>query len=89
MQRITFTREQVEAVYDEVDRRLECDLFSGYFYDKLGQFDEDEFKGYRNAMLQGVYSVLMSLATNWSDVRCFMIDPIEEKRYWAELGYEE
>lgn len=89
MQKITFTMEQVEAVYDEVDRRLQSDISCGYFYDENENFNELEFKEYRKAMLQGVYSALMSLANNWSDVRCYMIDPIEEKRYWSELGYGE
>ena len=89
MQKITFTREQVEAVYDEVDRRMQSDLRCGYFYDENGHFQECEFEEYRKAMLQGVYSALMSLASNWSDVRCYMVDPIEEKRYWSKLGYDE
>mgnify|MGYP003295682377 CR=1 FL=1 len=89
MDRITFTREQVEAVYNEVDRRLASDVRNGYFYNENGEFDKFEFDEYRKAMLQGVYSALMSLASNWSDVRITMIDPIEDKRYWTELGYED
>lgn len=89
MDKIRFTEEQVEAVYDEVDRRLRSDITCGYFYDRNGHFDECEFKEYRNAMLQGVYSVLMSLSSNWSDVVCYMINPIENQRYWAEESLDE
>ena len=87
--KIAYTREQVEAVYDEVDRRLEMDIRDGYFYNKQGNFQDAEYKDYRAAMLQGVYSALMATASNWSEVVTSMIVPIEERRYWAELGYED
>lgn len=75
MSKIKFTREDVERVYDEVERRLEVDKACGAFT------NEAEIRECRNAMLQGVYGTLMTLASNWSDVRCKMIDPIEEERY--------
>ena len=81
--RITFTLEDVTRVYDEVDRRIESDRM-------LGLFETDgEIKEYRKAMMQGVYGTLMVLADNWSEVRCRMIDRIEDERHWIELGYEE
>lgn len=89
MDKIRFTEEQVEAVYDEVDRRLQSDIADGYFYDRNGHFDECGFEEYRSAMLQGVYSALMSLSNNWSDVVCYMINPIENQRYWTEESLDE
>lgn len=78
--KINFTQEQVKAVYDEVDRRIELDI-------KDGDFKwESEIVEYRKAMLQGVYSVLMSLAPNrnWQDTT-WWIQEEEEKRYGNEL----
>lgn len=83
MGKVRFTREDIERVYDEIDRRIDADKACGLFT------NESEIKEYRNAMMQGVYGTLMALASNWSDVRCTMIDPIEEVRYWNELGYKD
>ena len=80
MQKINFTQEQVEAVYDEIDRRIDFML-------KNGEFKwEAEIVEYRKAMFQGAYSVLMSLAPNrnWQDTT-WWIHEEEEKRYGDEL----
>ena len=58
-----YTKEQVNAIYDETERRLYMMICDDSF--------EDEFarREYENAMLQGVYSALMVTASNWPDVR--------------------
>lgn len=78
-----FTKQEIEAVYAEVERRIESDVRDGAFE------NQDEINEYRKAMLQGVYSALMVLSKDWSAVVTHMIDPIEEDLYWKRLGYEE
>ena len=77
-----FTKEDVERVYDEVERRIQIDVRDDCFD------TQDEIIEYRNAMLQGVYGTLMVLASNWPDVRS-MTDVIEEAWHWKFLGYPE
>lgn len=57
-----YTREQIEAVYEEAGRRMYLEARDGTFED---DFDRRE---YRKAMLQGVYSALIATATNWPEV---------------------
>lgn len=67
--------DDIERVYAEVDRRIDIDTKEGGFC------SIDEIEEYRRAMVQGVYGTLMVLSSNWPDVRCSMIDKIEEMRW--------
>lgn len=68
MERIKFEKEQVRAIYDEVDRRLRNDARDVNEYELIQE---------RRAMLQGVYSVFCAVASNWPDV-CEWTDELEE-----------
>lgn len=57
-----YTKEQVKAIYDEIERRLYQMVFDHSFEDEFEQ------REYQKAMLQGVYSALMDTADNWSEV---------------------
>lgn len=83
MKKVEITREQVEAIYAEVERRIESDVRDGAFE------NQDEINEYRKAMFQGLYSALIVLSNNWSEVVTRMIDPVEEDLYWKRLGYED
>lgn len=74
MEKIKFERPQIEAIYDEVDRRL-CPLI------QTDNFTHEELRDERCAMMQGVYSALSACASNWPEVRQW-IDEIEDKRNW-------
>lgn len=74
----------VEDVFDEVDRRMEVEMKEGGF----AGCTQDEVNEYYNAMLQGVYSVLIVLAKDWPAV-ARMCDSEEERRRWKRLGYPE
>lgn len=70
MKGIKFEKDQIQAVYDEVARRMQ------QFY--TDEYTEREAEEEHRAMRQGVYSVLSSLAINWPEVRCWT-DEIEAK----------
>lgn len=74
---MTFTMEQLNQVFDEMERRLSVDIDNGVLR------TDREIRYARNDMLQGVYGTLMVLADNWSDVRQ-MIDRIEIERCYDE-----
>ena len=78
-----FVKSEIEAVYAEVERRIQNDVRDGAF-----EF-QHEIDEYRKAMLQGVYSALIVLSKDWSNVVTQMIDPIEEDLRWKRIGYEE
>ena len=61
-----FTREDIHNVYNEMKRRIE--------HIKYGLNTEDEIIEYKKAMLQGTYSTLMVLSSNWADVLSWMFD---------------
>lgn len=65
--------EHVQKAYNEVERRLELDISYGALP------TEYEYIERRNAMLQGVYSVLMMLSDNWPETRSFC-DRVEQER---------
>lgn len=77
MTKIDYKREDIERIYDEVDRRIEMEIKDGGFK------YISEVVEYRKAMLQGVYSTLMVTAKDWPQV-VFWTDQIEE-RYHADL----
>ena len=66
---IKFEKDQIQAVYDEVARRMQ------QFY--TDEYTEREAEEEHRAMRQGVYSALSSLAINWPEVR-YWIDEIED-----------
>lgn len=70
-----YTKEQIEAVYDEVSRRLTQMAADDDFED---YFDRKE---YQKAMLQGVYSALIATATNWPEAEKWCCEA-EEKLGW-------
>lgn len=72
MKGIIFDRGQIEAIYDEVDRRMQAFIDDDYY-------TEAEINEERRAMMQGVYSVLSTLAGNWPEVRHWT-DKIEAER---------
>lgn len=74
MERIKFEKEQINGIYDEVDRRMLMAINGDCFE------NEYEIMGERRAMHQGVYSVLSVLAINWPDVRNWT-DEIESQLY--------
>lgn len=69
---IKFDKEQIKAIYDEVERRM-CGLTEDDYFTEKEIIDE------RRAMMQGVYSVLSVTASNWPEVRHWT-DEIEEGR---------
>ena len=75
MLRVSFGAAHVEGVYDEIDRRIEMLIRDG--------LTPDDIKEERKSMLQGVYSTLMTLSSNWPDVRS-CCDREEEKRGYFE-----
>lgn len=61
MKQFEFNKEQIQAVADEVERRMQTyttDLWS-----------EAEIEDIRRTMWQGVYSTLCVMASNWPEVR--------------------
>ena len=59
--RVDFTPNDIEAVYDEIDRRIDTEIRDGDFTDEKGEIHMDAVDDCRADMLQGVYSVLMTL----------------------------
>ena len=68
-----YTKEQVKAIYDEIERRLYQMVFEDSFENDFERLE------YQKAMLQGFYSALMVTASNWLEVRSW-IDEIEAGR---------
>lgn len=62
MKQIVFEKPQIEVIYDEVERRMRAFIDDDYY-------TEAEINEERRAMMQGVYSVLSTLASNWPEVR--------------------
>lgn len=73
---MVFTKQDIKAVYDELDRRIELDMSDGTIPDCI------ELKYTRSDRLQGVYGTLMALATNenWRDI-VWWCEEIERERY--------
>ena len=68
MEKITFTREQVAAAYDEIIRRLNLEITEAdSFLPDLLTKDDIDNNAYH--LVQGLYSVFSSLAANWPEVR--------------------
>lgn len=77
----TLTREDIESVYDELDRRMYVDVKDGTI-----PYSERWIREERASRLQGVYGTLMALVPNrnWQDITTW-IHEIEEKRYGERL----
>lgn len=75
---VTLTKEQVEAVYDELDRRIDIDADWDAMADDASKWIAEE----RKSRLQGVYGTIMAVVpnSNWQDIVRW-IQEIEERRY--------
>ncbi|MBR5279953.1 MAG: hypothetical protein IKU26_03170 [Clostridia bacterium] len=68
MNKITYTREQVAAAYDELKRRINQEVaeypeaYNGY------EMPENVYFETARAMVDGLYSVLMATAANWPEI---------------------
>lgn len=77
MAKHAFTREELELVLDEVDRRLDIEVREAAF--EGNSYTLGEIKELRALIMQGVYGTLMKLASDWSGV-VVMIDELKEGR---------
>ena len=84
---MTLTREDIVKVYDELDRRMELDIYDGTMSDKAGvAYSREWLVGEYEARMQGVYGTLMALVPNdnWCDIVTW-IREIEYERYaWVK-----
>ena len=76
-----YTREDIQSVYDEVERRIQMDIKNGYLTDKDGYIQPETISEYRDTILQGVYATFMILSDDWPNV-CQMCIEEEESRGW-------
>lgn len=82
MEKNIFNKEQIEKVFDEVQRRIEMEVFEARAAGQ--QVTLGDIKDLKADVMQGVYSALMVLCGNWSEV-VPMMDEIERER----SGWEE
>lgn len=75
---VTLTKEQVEAIYDELDRRMDGDIKDGSIPADKPKWIAEE----RKSRLQGVYGTIMAIVpnNNWRDI-VWWIRETERKRY--------
>ena len=78
-----YTREDIHAVYDEVNRRVQCDINDGYLTDEEGYIPAEAIKEYRKTILQGVYATFMMLSDDWPFVRQMCLEE-GENRGWID-----
>lgn len=83
MKRI-YSEADVQAVYDEVDRRIKAGIKDGELAAEDGYTYPEAINSYRLDMLQGVYSVLMVLSSNWPEVRIMCENEEERRGYFTE-----
>lgn len=68
MSKTTYTREQVQAAYDELKRRVNLEVEEyPELYDDQDMPESDYFEMVR-FMTNGLYSVFMATATNWPEI---------------------
>lgn len=81
-QLIVLKREDIERVYDELDRRIKVDIKDGTLPSGRDKWIWEE----RAARLQGVYGTLMVLVpnSNWRQIVQWK-DDIEEERYGSRV----
>lgn len=84
---VNFTPNDIEAVYDEVDRRIDSAIRNGDFTDDEGYIQGKAVNECRYDMLSGVYAALSVLAKNWPSVVA-MCDTEEEQRGYFSTGKE-
>lgn len=74
---VTITKQDVEKIYDELDRRIQLDIEDGTIPNK-DKWIWDE----RASRLQGVYGTMMAIVSNenWQKI-VWWKDDIEEERY--------
>lgn len=87
--RVDFTPNDIEAVYDEVDRRIDSAIRNGDFTDEKGEIHMDAVDDCRADMLQGVYSVLMTLSKDWPSVSQMCSAEEEQRGYFCKDGDSE
>ena len=64
MEKIKFDLEQMEAIYNEADRRIAHLYGEGYLTDSVPELEHD-----MEVFTQGIYAVLYAMADNWPEVR--------------------
>lgn len=87
--RVDFTPNDIEAVYDEIDRRIDAEIRDGDFTDEKGEIHMDAVNDCRADMLQGVYSVLMTLSKEWPSVSQMCSAEEEQRGYFCKDGDSE
>lgn len=87
--RVDFTPNDIEAVYDEADRRIDAEIRDGDFTDEKGEIHMDAVDDCRADMLQGVYSVLMTLSKDWPSVSQMCSAEEEQRGYFCKDGDSE
>lgn len=82
MEKYRFNKEQIEKVFDEVRRRIEITVFEAHADGQTVTLGD--IKDLNADVMQGVYSTLMVLSDNWSEV-VLMMDEIKRERFgWEE-----
>ena len=79
MSRITYTREQVQAAYNELKRRIDGDVFEYPDLHDGRDMPQDVYFDLCYDMTQGLYSAFMATAANWPEI-CQWIPEEETKR---------
>ena len=79
-----YSEADVQAVYDEVDRRINAGIKEGDFTSEDGYIYPETINSYRRDVLQGVYSVLMVLSSNWPEVRIMCENEEERREYFTK-----
>lgn len=84
MIRITYTREQVEAAYDELKRRVEGNVREYPETHNDEDMPENIYFNMCYDMTQGLYSVIMATATNWPEVVQWIPELETKRALWRE-----
>ena len=68
MQKIRYTKEQVREAYDELKRRLDCEVWDYPAYSNGAEMPEKEYFELARSMVDGLYAVFMATASNWPEI---------------------
>ena len=82
MEKYRFNKEQIEKVFDEVRRRIEIAVFEAHADGQTVTLGD--IKDLNADVMQGVYSTLMVLSDNWSEVVLMMDEIKRERSGWEE-----
>lgn len=82
MEKYRFNKEQIEKVFDEVRRRIEMVVFEAHAGGQTVTLGD--IKDLNADVMQGVYSTLMVLSDNWSEVVPMMDEIKRERSGWEE-----